>query len=119
MRANRCYHADLGIPSDAPEPIVGHCLTYSVHAHGAAVQDRVQHQLPCALPTFDLVEVELLGQVGNEPVKWVVRCRLDSERELVLVITSEYMVKTVWVNRADDTHATLDRTKYDRVPAFA
>ena len=106
----RCYHADLGIPDDIADPVAGVALTYTLHAHTAAVQDRVR--LPAALPLYTLVEVEATRD--NAPLKWVVRCALDTTRDLVLAITSTYLVKTVWVNDCRDDHATLDRTRYDR-----
>lgn len=107
------YHADLGMPHDCPEPVGGKALTYTVHAYAEARKDRVQDRLPRVVPMgADLIEAKVTWQ--NEPVSWVLRTSLDRDRDLVLVVTSEYMVKTVWVNRKDDPHATLDVHKYDR-----
>lgn len=108
----RRYHADLGIPDGIADPVVGAALVYTLHAHRAAVPDRVQSRLPSALPPYTLVEVETT--LDHQPLKWVVRCALDDTHDLVLALTSEYLVKTVWVNEARDSHATLDHTKYDR-----
>lgn len=113
---NRLYHADLGIPYDAPEPVIGHALTYTLHAHRAATDDGYQNMLPVSMPChYRLVEVELLGDVGNLVVKWTVRAAISPRVDLIMVITADYVVKTVWANKRDDEHATLDRSKYDRV----
>lgn len=109
-RLTRLYHADLGIPDDIPGPEGGAALRYTVHAVRAAAHEHVETMLPATLPlTFQLVEVETLGGL---PVKWVVRTRLDRDRDLVLVINHNYTVRTVWVNKVDDQHATLDTTRY-------
>ena len=107
----RRYHADIGIPPGIEYPTSGTTLTYTVHAYQAVAKSNIAHMLPKALPPHTLVEVTALGRT---PVQWVVRCRIDSARDVVLVVTNEYLVKTVWVNQHNDLHATLDRTKYDR-----
>lgn len=109
--SHRCYHVDIGIPEGVDYPVVGSDLRYTLHAHNAGVKDRVHTRLPVVLPDYTLVEVEADGPVAT---KWVVRCMLDDVRDLVLVVTMDYVVKTVWVNRRDDTHATLNRNRYDR-----
>lgn len=112
-QGGRLYHRDYGIPLGCPEPQEGHALVYTLHAHKEAQKDRVANVLPvCMLDHMDLIEVELNRR--GEPVKWTVRMPLTKGRDLVLVVTSEYLVKTVWVNKSDDLHNTLDRTKYDR-----
>lgn len=114
-RLTRLYHADLGIPDDVPGPEGGSALRYTVHAIRAAQADRIENILPATLPlTYQLVEVETLDGM---PVKWVVRARLDAERDLVMVITHNYVVRTVWVNRVDDQHATLRTERYTQVNA--
>ena len=108
---HRRYHVDLGIPDEVEYPVVGHALTYTVHAYSEAQKDRASTRLPTSLPDYALVEVETSGPYVTQ---WVVRVGLDGARDLCLVITRDYVVKTVWVNRHDDAHDTLDRTKYDR-----
>lgn len=109
----RRYHVDLGLPHMNPSalPTLGAALTYTMHAHQEARLDNVGHLLPASLPSYTLIEVEMLDCA---PLKWVVRCGLDNERDVVLAITSDYIVKTVWVNRKNDTHRTLDTRKYNR-----
>lgn len=92
--------------------MIGAALTYTVHAHREACRDGVQHCLPNSIPaTFSLVEVETLE---GKPFKWVVRFPLNGQLDMVMALTSDYIVKTVWVNRRNDAHATLNVHKYDR-----
>jgi uncharacterized protein involved in tolerance to divalent cations len=107
----RRYHADIGIPDGVEDPTIGAALTYTTHAHSEACRDRVQHCLPFCLPRYELVEVET---VDGKPVKWVVRFPLNTCMDMVMAITSGYVVKTVWVNTRVDSHPTLDVHKYDR-----
>lgn len=109
----RRYHVDLGLPhmNVAALPVAGRALTYTMHAHQEARADGVANLLPASLPFYSLVEVEMLD---CSPLKWVVRCALDEGRELVLALTSDYIVKTIWVNGVADWHRTLDTRKYHR-----
>ena len=111
------YHRDLGFPDDVVGPSREERLTYTAHARYAARQDRVPlDSLPEWLPdVFDLIEVEIEGGIER---KWVVRFTSEYQperrRDYVLVVTADYLVKTMWVNHTDDQHGTLDRSKYDR-----
>jgi predicted dinucleotide-utilizing enzyme len=58
-----------------------------------------------------LVEVEA---TDGKVTKWVVRFPLNTSLDMVLAMTGDYIVKTVWVNRTNDPHATLDVHQYDR-----
>ncbi len=103
------YHCEVGIPADVLWPEIGKTLSYTRHAYQAACKDCVERLLPWSLPTYRLIEVEVVSGVV---VKWTVRCELLPDRDLVMAVTSDYMVKTVWVNRKDDQHTTLRREQY-------
>jgi len=109
----RRYHRDLGIPGELPDPVIGAALTYTAHAHQEACKDHAQHCLPPSVPMrFDVIEVEA---EDGALVKWVIRFPISKDYDLVLAVSSTYLVKTVWVNRAEDTHLmNFDRSKYDR-----
>jgi hypothetical protein len=110
------YHEAFGFPSGHERPIFTGMLTYSQHALQEADSDRYGR---IALPTkFDaratnakLIEVEFDDR-KRRVVKQVWRQSLDAQRDLVLVITYDGYVKTVWVNLKSDAHRTLDGSKY-------
>lgn len=118
MLLTRLYHRDIGIPSSLPQPAPGTRLGYTNHAIAAAAQDGLPRgYLPATLPTvFDLIEVEALG---DRPVKWVVRFPLSDFNgwNIVLAVSWDGVVRTVWFNRSDDTHKTLDHSRYTQVGA--
>ncbi len=103
------YHCDIGIPADVLWPEIGKTLSYTRHAYQAACKDCVERLLPWSLPAYRIIEVQILEGVA---VKWVVRCDFLADRDLVLVITSTYRVKTVWLNHKNDQHTTLRREQY-------
>lgn len=63
------------------------------------------------LSVFKPIEVETQG---NKVVKLVVRGHLTKDLDAVFVLIPgpQYRVKTVWINQRDDTHCTLDRSRY-------
>lgn len=89
-------------------------VRYSRHAVQAAADDRYG-DLSNVLPAYvdidecEIVEVEV---ADNEITKRVVRLPVDGELDLVLVISADGYVRTVWGNTANDKHRTLDRSKY-------
>lgn len=58
-----------------------------------------------------LIEVESMNDIV---IKQVWRTPYDITKDLVLVVTNEGMVKTVWINSSLDKHSTLDKTKYEK-----
>ena len=107
------YHRDLGIPANLARPAAGLALAYTHHALFAAEQDGLPRgYLPAALPSvFDLIEV---ATFAGKPTTWVVRFRLPdfSDWDIVLAVRWDGTVRTVWFNRSDDQHETLDRSRY-------
>lgn len=108
------YHFQVGFPK-AVVYIHGVLdLTYSRHALEARLNDRygvvlLPKQLD--VETAKLIEIEV---EGNVVVKAVYRIPLNAECDLVLVVGRDGFVRTVWLNRNNDVHRTLDRSKYRR-----
>jgi hypothetical protein len=111
------FHKDLGFPPNV-DWLEGRTfnLRYSRHAKTACMSDRYGFIKPPGLLTFRrdlLVEVELFG---GWVIKAVVRVAYDDTYDLVLVVMperyGEALVKTCRLNRKDDPHNTLDRSKY-------
>lgn len=99
-------------------------LRYGPHALDAAENDRygdLRPHLPRMLdlgdPDLSIVEVEVLRKGDNASIsKRVVRYPVSNKLTLVLVVTADGFVRTVWGNRTDDNHKTLKRSLYVQSP---
>lgn len=122
MALTTLYHREIGFPAALPHPEPGARLTYSKHALAAAHDDHLTaRDLPPRLPAmFELVEVtEFAGRVA----RWAVRfpfvhnvrgVQRSSGWDVVLAISFDYTVLSVWVNEQTDQHLTLRRERYSR-----
>jgi hypothetical protein len=118
------YHKALGLPRALFAKFCDREWTavYSHHAQNEARSDRYGGiDLPPVLrfTADEVVEVEVAP--GPRAVKLLVRVRLDHQRDLVIALKppTEFergcFVKTVWINRHDDKHKTLNVTRYRRL----
>jgi hypothetical protein len=113
----KLYHADAyGFPQNAQSGARVLTLNYTYHARQAAQSDRYGAvDLPATLDTGAALLIEAEIDSGGALVKAVWRVRYDNELDLVLVvIPASATVKTVWINRHNDTHRTLDKSRYAR-----
>lgn len=109
----RLYHFQLCIPHAYQKPVFEGELEYSGHAVREAENDRYgQISLPERFVARGarLIEVEAVDAVV---VKQLWRQKLDESRDLVMAITPDGFVRTVWVNTAADGHRTLDPRRYE------
>ena len=89
-------------------------VTYGPHALSAAAKDRygdLRGYLPQWLDReeVEVIEVEVArGEISKRGVRFQVADNLD----LVMVVQSDGFVRTVWGNLHDDTHKSLDRSKF-------
>ncbi len=64
--------------------------------------------------TAQVIEAEIVD--GIDITKLVVRLPYDNSRDIVLVLRNfndgAAIVVTLWTNAIDDTHGTLDKSKY-------
>lgn len=99
-------------------------LRYGPHAMEAAETDRygdLRPHLPRVVdlgdPDISVVEVELMRNAEKVSIsKRVVRYPVSAKLTLVLVITADGFVRTVWGNETDDNHSTLKRHLYVQPP---
>ena len=109
------YHTEIGFPSNIELPKGIFNLTYSNHAKRASSDDRYGHM---SLPTtLDIEEAKLIEiEIDNdEVIKGVYRTRYDDTLDLIIVlIPQKSFVKTVWFNRSDDKHSTLQHWRYSK-----
>jgi len=118
----RVYHRDIYLPADLVAAVQCHdfaMLRYGKHARFAALDDCVPpRELPRSLLLADwaLIQVETTaGRASGILVRRPMQC--DPRLHLVLAIgVPDMLVRTVWVNRADDNHRSLDRKKYVQAP---
>ena len=90
-------------------------VNYTHHAIDAAYNDRYEEIiLPNALnfAKSEIIEVEIKNK---KIVKIVARFDYNNNYDLVIVIIPQgKIIKTVWLNDKNDTHLTLDTSKYNK-----
>lgn len=108
------YHKDIGLPRDFEKPRPGMLLRYGAHAKDRSEEKNVP--LPSAMPKeFDIIEVQM---TKYRVEKWVIRFETETDYDVVMVVQPDGFVRTTWPNRWDDTHRTLDKSKYAEKPNF-
>lgn len=106
------YHRDLGIPANITRPSEGLTLSYSSHAAEQANRKNIW-SLPGVLGSYTIIEVET--DTCGVARKWVLRLPHSHSHDLCMAVLPSGLVKTVWLNTCEDTHRTLDSTRYERV----
>lgn len=118
------FHTGVYVPDEVMKRVVGKTLRlrYSSHAINAAQDDRYgvidlnRIPNPLRIDQGDIIEVERDDRSGGV-VKVLIRKTYDTVRDVILAVAGsgvpgEGVVKTVWFNRKDDTHRTLDPSRY-------
>ena len=108
------YHPQIGFPSTFRRPVGSFRAVASAHA-----KDRAElkgFKLPTAinLNDYSIVEIEM---DGSRLVKIVVRGEYDSYDDICMAIMFKNggaFIKTAWLNAWDDSHKTLDPSRYGR-----
>lgn len=118
------YHILLGIPPRIRTKWGKLRLEYGSHAIKESLSDRYgKIALPDELDTDSAQVIEVEDDRLGFTKKVVYRVPHDDKNDLVIVIRPVVdivlnirtgFVKTVWLNRRDDNHKTLDEDKYDR-----
>lgn len=121
------YHAEVGYPEFVKEFIhnisditlqLTHDM-YGEHAISEAGNDRYDEEivLPSSVCFADCYIFEVGTSSKNEIVKIVLRTEYDDVYDISMamsLVKGRVFVKTVWLNDREDTHCTLDESKYDR-----
>jgi hypothetical protein len=108
------YHADIRLPHGFRLPNRVVSLKWTNHATSARKDDRYGFiPAPTALNLGECRVIEV-GVQGRRVAKVVVRVELDDDNDLVFVLIpgNVWTVKTVWINERNDSHKTLDRSRY-------
>lgn len=114
------YHRDLGLPKGLDVMTGKVRLEWTRHAEHARVNDRygdVTKWGVLDLDMCDVIEVEADPKT-MQVSKFVLRTGHGPDYDVVYVVIprpAAWVVKTVWLNDVNDTHKTLDITRYDMV----
>lgn len=107
------YHRDVFVPDWLIASTETVEVNYGAHARKEAFQDRygvIELPAKIDLSTFEAIE---FGVIDGVISKILYRGILDEYRDLCIVlIPGRWFAKTVWVNWWNDTHRTLDASKY-------
>lgn len=114
------YHRQVGFPATVAVPQGALELRPTRHAVDELLTDRygtVGDEVPEFLNLSADMVFEMTVRRGRVD-SYVVRFEWDEERDMVLVLVpvgrSEALVKTMWFNRRDDQHRSLDVSRYDK-----
>ena len=113
------YHKEIGLPTSV-NAFQGksYVFRFGRHAIDACHTDRygiIKPPVRLTLNIKDVIEVET--NPYGIPVKFVVRQPYDQLNDIIIVFIpdgDEAFVKTFWLNRKDDTHATLNKAMYQK-----
>lgn len=111
----KLYHKDICIIEKHKNPCWKGLLKYTRHALNAARNDRYGYiELPNQIDYEHATLIEVEVDV-DDVINQVWRVNYDDSKDLVIVITNEGRVKTVWFNSTSDSHKTLNVSKYELV----
>ncbi len=113
------YHVEKGFPKDVVTLLAKAAskkfimqLEYSKHARDRARKYGCMTQLPTHINWADC-EVFEVGIVGGVLDKVVARTEFDRDNDIILILNAaNRKVRTLWLNRKDDQHDSLDLSVY-------
>lgn len=102
------YHRQAyGLPKFAPFAMF---LRYSDHAKARAAEKGID-SLPDTIISRDCTVFEI---EDTDIRKFALRTHYDSVNDLCMAVDEKGLVRTVWLNRKNDRHCTLNKRLYDR-----
>lgn len=110
------FHTDLRVPDQVKSQIRQTGLVvpkYSQHAQDVAREREIE--LPDLIDYTKCrpFEIECKKDGTIEKVAYRTSYADDPKRDLILIVhPADNFVRTVWLNRVEDQHATLDRSLY-------
>jgi hypothetical protein len=111
------YHREKYLPNLSKWNNAVLRLRFTNHAEWAAKNDRYGVIDLYSLPRYLVIDTDTVVEAETNDkgvvVKLVLRLKYDGNRDVVVVVmVPDGSVKTVWFNKKDDTHKTLDLSKY-------
>lgn len=102
------YHRNAyGLPKFQPFAMF---LTYSEHAKKRAAEKGISN-LPQTIISRDCTVFEI---EDTDIRKYALRTKYNATHALCMAVDEKGFVRTVWLNRHDDRHCTLNKKLYDR-----
>lgn len=114
------FHRDVFAPKEVFTSPGKLTLKYGPHARKAAAEDRygdLTDFCPRNLSIQDSEIVEVTVENGAI-TKRVIRIQVSGNLDLVLVVNADGFVRTVWGNKHNDQHRTLNRHSFVQPSAF-
>jgi hypothetical protein len=113
------YHISVWMPTDVYNklPRGKFQLSYTQHAIENAQMRRTP--MPKEINTLHARAIEVETNDAGNIVKVLYRASLDTVNDAVIAAIpqqNKMIVKTIWKNRKDDQHKTLDTTRYAKKP---
>lgn len=108
------FHHSIGFPSNFRRPIGNFYTKPSRHAIARAQEKRIDIPRIVNLNDFDIIELEM---TNGRIAKMVIRGEYDDYDDICMAIIPKrgiMFVKTAWLNHWNDSHKTLDRSRYGR-----
>lgn len=109
------YHSDIRLPARFSLPNRAVALVWTNHAKRARLTDRYGVIEQFSILNLGLCQTIEVGMEAGRVRKVVVRTKYDDINDIVVVLIpgpSKWTVKTVWLNRSNDLHKTLDHSRY-------
>lgn len=110
------YHKDIRLPANFRLPAASVDLKWTRHATEARSNDRYGY-VP-AYKRINLREAEVIevGISSGILVHLLLRLRYDGRKDVLMAVCpiarKPWVVKTVWLNRVNDKHRTLNKSIY-------
>ena len=108
------YHQQIGFPSSFRRPVGTFVTLPSRHAAERASEKRFDIPERINFNDFDIIELEM---INGRIAKMVIRGEYDDYDDICMAIIPKrgvMFVKTAWLNHWNDSHNTLDRSRYGR-----
>ena len=108
------YHKEIGFPRGYTKPVGKKPTLLSRHAKDRSAEKGFVIPENVEMNDFDVIEIEMFA---GKVTKMVIRGEYDNYDDICIVVVPKgnaFFVKTAWLNAWDDTHKTLDVSKYGR-----
>lgn len=112
----KIYHREQKEFPDKVRKMVmaGYDVSYSNHAKRASKTDRYGKIFLPSKIYFSGEQVIEVEMNGDDVVKYLIRLPYTKKLDAIFAMTNDNFVKTVWLNKNDDNHTTLDLSKYSK-----
>lgn len=112
------FHSEIRLPDGFVAPTARVRLLWTKHADRARRDDRYGMIPRFETATLGNLRVIEVGMENGRIAKILFRGQMNADLDVCMVLMpttrTSWTVKTVWINERNDSHKTLDRSKYVR-----